>query len=96
MRSIRKFVTLSIRIISVPEQILTEHREKLDIMADALMKYETIDEGQLKDIMAGQTAEAHRKTGTVRMIRRVPVVTRKTSNARKRTIHRSADPLEQH
>jgi cell division protease FtsH len=35
------------------EQILTDNRDKLDAMADALMKYETIDEGQLKDIMAG-------------------------------------------
>ncbi len=35
-------------------QILTEHRDKLDTMAEALMKYETIDESQLKDIMAGK------------------------------------------
>ena len=36
------------------KQILIDHREKLDVMADALMKYETIDESQLKDIMAGK------------------------------------------
>ena len=36
------------------EQILTENREKLDVMAEALIKYETIDESQLKDIMAGK------------------------------------------
>jgi cell division protease FtsH len=36
------------------ETILREHRDKLDTMSDALMKYETIDEGQLKDIMAGR------------------------------------------
>jgi cell division protease FtsH len=35
-------------------QVLTENRDKLDVMADALMKYETIDESQLKDIMAGK------------------------------------------
>jgi cell division protease FtsH len=35
-------------------KILTENREKLDVMAAALMKYETIDEEQLKDIMAGR------------------------------------------
>jgi len=40
------------------EQILTEHRDKLDVMADALMKYETIDESQLKDIMAGKEPKA--------------------------------------
>jgi len=35
-------------------QILTTSLEKLHLMADALMKYETIDEEQLKDIMAGK------------------------------------------
>jgi cell division protease FtsH len=34
--------------------ILVEHREKLDLMAAALIKYETIDEQQIKDIMAGR------------------------------------------
>ncbi len=36
------------------EKVLTENREILDAMAAALMKYETIDEGQLKEIMAGK------------------------------------------
>ncbi|KIH85386.1 ATP-dependent zinc metalloprotease FtsH [Pseudomonas batumici] len=36
------------------KQILTEHRDKLDAMADALMKYETIDAEQIDDIMAGR------------------------------------------
>ena len=36
-------------------QILTSSLDKLHAMADALMKYETIDEEQLKDIMAGRT-----------------------------------------
>ncbi len=36
------------------QQVLTEHRDKLDVMADALIKYETIDETQLKDIMDGK------------------------------------------
>jgi cell division protease FtsH len=35
--------------------ILTSSLEKLHTMADALIKYETIDEEQLKDIMAGRT-----------------------------------------
>jgi cell division protease FtsH len=34
--------------------ILTEHRDKLDAMADALIKYETIDRDQIDDIMAGK------------------------------------------
>lgn len=37
------------------EQILAENRDKLDMMADALIRYETIDEGQIKDIMEGRT-----------------------------------------
>lgn len=36
------------------EKILQENRDKLDMMADALMKYETIDSGQIDDIMAGK------------------------------------------
>ncbi len=35
-------------------QILTTALERLHVMAEALMKYETIDEEQLKDIMAGR------------------------------------------
>ncbi|CAM3489992.1 ATP-dependent zinc metalloprotease FtsH [Halomonas lysinitropha] len=36
------------------KNILEENRDKLDAMADALMKYETIDSNQLKDIMEGR------------------------------------------
>ena len=36
------------------KQILTDNRDKLDSMADALMKYETIDADQIDDIMAGR------------------------------------------
>ena len=36
------------------QTILETNRDKLDAMAQALMKYETIDESQIKDIMAGR------------------------------------------
>ncbi|HLJ39095.1 MAG TPA: ATP-dependent zinc metalloprotease FtsH [Steroidobacteraceae bacterium] len=36
-------------------EILTTSLEKLHAMSEALMKYETIDEEQLKDLMAGRT-----------------------------------------
>jgi cell division protease FtsH len=36
------------------QQILQDNMEKLHTMADALIKYETIDEKQIKDIMAGR------------------------------------------
>jgi cell division protease FtsH len=39
-------------------QILTEHKDKLHKMADALIKYETIDESQIKDIMSGHDPRA--------------------------------------
>jgi cell division protease FtsH len=37
------------------KKILTENIDKLHVMADALIKYETIDANQIKDIMAGKT-----------------------------------------
>ena len=37
------------------KEILQTNLDKLHIMADALVKYETIDETQIKDIMAGKT-----------------------------------------
>ena len=38
------------------EQLLREHLDKLHAMADALIKYETIDAEQIDDIMAGRAA----------------------------------------
>jgi len=35
-------------------QLLEENRDKLDMMADALMQYETVDAEQIDDIMAGE------------------------------------------
>ncbi len=40
---------------STAHQILEDNRDKLDMMADALMRYETIDAEQIDDIMAGKT-----------------------------------------
>lgn len=37
------------------EDILKTHMDKLHAMAEALIKYETIDENQIKDIMEGKT-----------------------------------------
>jgi cell division protease FtsH len=36
------------------ESILKEHKVELEIMANTLIKYETIDDGQIKDIMEGR------------------------------------------
>ncbi len=38
----------------VAKNILTEHRDKLEAMAEALLKYETIDRGQIDKIMQGK------------------------------------------
>ena len=35
-------------------ELLQSHRRQLDIMADALIKYETIDEAQIDQIMDGK------------------------------------------
>jgi len=43
------------RCYSRAEQILRDHRDKLDAMSDALMQYETIDAEQIDDIMQGIT-----------------------------------------
>ncbi|MCQ4296732.1 ATP-dependent zinc metalloprotease FtsH [Pseudomonas stutzeri] len=43
------------RCYGTAKQILTDNRDKLDTMAEALMKYETIDAPQIDDIMAGRT-----------------------------------------
>jgi cell division protease FtsH len=40
------------------ETLLKENRDKLDVMADALIKYETIDAKQIEDIMSGQSPRA--------------------------------------
>ena len=37
------------------EKLLKENLDKLNVMADALLKYETIDAPQIDDIMAGAT-----------------------------------------
>ncbi len=36
------------------ENVLKEHEEKLHIMAEALLKYETVGEDQIKDVMEGR------------------------------------------
>ena len=54
-----KQIDLEIRRIiddcySTAKRLLDENRDKLELMADALMKYETIDSDQIDDIMAGK------------------------------------------
>ena len=42
-------------VLSICPDILKENLDKLNVMADALLKYETIDADQIDDIMAGAT-----------------------------------------
>ena len=44
-------------------QILVDNRDKLDIMADALIQYETIDSDQIDDIMAGREVRPPKDSG---------------------------------
>ena len=60
-----KLIDLEVREIidhcyGTAKRILTENRDKLDLMAEALMKYETIDADQIDDIMAGRIAREPR------------------------------------
>ena len=55
-----KLIDLEVRSIidqcyGTAKQILADNRDKLDLMAETLMKYETIDAEQIDDIMAGRT-----------------------------------------
>ena len=43
---------------ALAKQILEEHRDKVETMTDALMKWETIDRDQVLDIMAGRPPRA--------------------------------------
>jgi cell division protease FtsH len=48
------------RVLQAAQDILEENVDKLHVMADALMQYETIDADQIDDIMAGDAARAQR------------------------------------
>ena len=55
-----KLIDLEVRSIidhcyDTAKRLLVENRDKLDAMAEALMKYETIDAEQIEDIMNGRT-----------------------------------------
>ncbi|MDH1265852.1 ATP-dependent zinc metalloprotease FtsH, partial [Pseudomonas sp. GD03944] len=55
-----KLIDLEVRSIidhcyDTAKRLLVENRDKLDAMAEALMKYETIDSDQIDDIMNGRT-----------------------------------------
>lgn len=46
------------------QRILEENRDKLELMADALMQYETLDSDQIDDIMSGKPPRPPRDWGT--------------------------------
>ncbi|WP_370690147.1 ATP-dependent zinc metalloprotease FtsH [Fluviicoccus sp.] len=50
------------RCYNQAKEMLVSHREMLDAMAEALMKFETIDSSQIDDIMAGKPARAPQDT----------------------------------
>ncbi|PTQ91007.1 membrane protease FtsH catalytic subunit [Agitococcus lubricus] len=53
------------RCYTTARQILETNRHLLDAMADALMQYETIDAGQIDDIMAGKPPRAPHSTPVI-------------------------------
>ena len=61
-------------------------------MADALIKYETIDEEQIKDIMAGKPPQAAARAGTTRC----PTSRRKAPAERQQPAAPIGSPAGQH
>ena len=60
-----KLIDLEVRSVidhcyGTAKQLLADNRDKLDLMAEALMKYETIDAEQIDDIMNGRPAREPR------------------------------------
>jgi cell division protease FtsH len=53
------------------EKILKDNIDKLHAMADALMQYETIDDNQIQDIMAGKAPRPPEEGGTKKPKKRV-------------------------
>jgi ATP-dependent Zn protease len=53
----------STAITSAPTTIIKTNMDKLEAMSEALIKYETIDEEQIKDIMEGKTAPSAARLG---------------------------------
>ncbi|MGI9274666.1 MAG: ATP-dependent zinc metalloprotease FtsH [Endozoicomonas sp.] len=48
---------------TIAEKLLKDNRDKLDLMADALMQYETIDSDQINDIMEGRKPRPPKDSG---------------------------------
>lgn len=59
-REVRKIID---ECYAKARQILEDHRDKLDLMTEALMQYETIDADQIKEIMAGKFPSPPREPG---------------------------------
>jgi cell division protease FtsH len=50
---------------ALARQLLEENREKVEVMAKALLEWETIDADQINDIMAGRPPRPPKPTPTV-------------------------------
>jgi cell division protease FtsH len=48
---------LAVEALERAKKILTDHRDELEILAKALLKYETLTGDEIKDILAGKTIE---------------------------------------
>ncbi|MGJ8518215.1 ATP-dependent zinc metalloprotease FtsH [Carnimonas bestiolae] len=59
-REVRKIID---ECYATAKRILEENRDKLDLMAQALMKYETIDTDQIKEIMEGKFPSPPKDSG---------------------------------
>jgi cell division protease FtsH len=77
---------------SSAEEILKDNIDKMHAMADALMKFETIDDDQIQDIMAGKTPKASDVSGKKR--KRKPRATKtKVTNTEETLVSSSSDAV---
>jgi cell division protease FtsH len=64
------------------EKILQENMAILHLMADALMKWETIDRMQIDDLMAGKEARPPMEYGLVKVLKTPESSSNETDNSR--------------
>ena len=77
---------------SSAEEILKDNIDKMHAMADALMKFETIDDDQIQDIMDGKTPKASDVSGKKR--KRKPRATKtKVTNTEETLVSSSSDTV---
>ena len=78
------------------EQILTENRDTLILMAEALLKYETISENQISDIMQGKPPRPPKDWKDLGTMTDQPTRRKKVARKKKPGAEPTTDPASEH